>query len=347
MAFFTLNGSDLESVLAPLKEPKKESENEKEPKKDTTNEKEKEKKKDKEKETTRYKIPINYLPWDLKSNYQNLKSNDPKRSSVGPEWEYPKESEKKKGLEMSTKRKIEHCAQFILDRVVWQPLKEYLLKPISVDLATGKKKYHSLLKVSRRKELEEKKELFALEDLLILKSTCIRVMQGVWHVMSTKDQIEFNQHVDEQFRIKRKLKTVEEKEYDKQHPVKKLKTEPLDLKPYLGKIFVQTHSYRRPDLIRVIGYTAKRLIVESVPVHVEKGEYCGTLNESWLEKNPVDLKHPVTKSEKNESLAKLMSDSDLEEEGETFKKSNGLSLLYEGNIYSELQNQKCWSWCEY
>ena len=56
----------------------------------------------------------------------------------------------------------------------------------------------------------------------------------------------------------------------------------------VGSVFVNTHSYRGPDVYRIIGRTAKRVIVEEVALKSNFDLYGGShyIDTEWLENNP-------------------------------------------------------------
>jgi hypothetical protein len=45
---------------------------------------------------------------------------------------------------------------------------------------------------------------------------------------------------------------------------RQFRRQPIDLSVHIGKVFVNSHSYRQPDVFRVIGHTKHRVIVDPI-----------------------------------------------------------------------------------
>ena len=59
----------------------------------------------------------------------------------------------------------------------------------------------------------------------------------------------------------------------------------------LGSIFVKINSYRSPEVLRIIGFTPKRAVVELVPCvsiyHQDSHNTESRIDTDWLHQNPV------------------------------------------------------------
>lgn len=69
----------------------------------------------------------------------------------------------------------------------------------------------------------------------------------------------------------------------------------------LGAVYMNINSYRAPDVVRVVGRTAKKVIVEPVPV-ITQDSHSHTIDFAWLQAHPVT--QAATKS--NQGNYKLM-----------------------------------------
>ncbi len=60
-------------------------------------------------------------------------------------------------------------------------------------------------------------------------------------------------------------------------------------RPALGSLYSNYNCYRRNDVVRIVGYTKARVIVEAVKVindsHIDGGN--DVIDEQWLKDNPV------------------------------------------------------------
>lgn len=61
----------------------------------------------------------------------------------------------------------------------------------------------------------------------------------------------------------------------------------------LGRIFVQTRLNGPPDILRVVGWTKKRFIVENVPSVVHIGNWGAQIDMKWVSEHPIQA--PQTK----------------------------------------------------
>jgi hypothetical protein len=109
------------------------------------------------------------------------------------------------------------------------------------------------------------------------------------------------------------------------------------MNPSLGDLFSSSHPYRSPDIVRVVGFTPKRIIVETIPVLSEYGieDHNGLhkVDKKWLAAHPV------------QELKKKTSDTKLA------RTVNGDNLIFliitKGEYFFPIdENYQCSS-CEY
>jgi hypothetical protein len=108
----------------------------------------------------------------------------------------------------------------------------------------------------------------------------------------------------------------------------------------LGSLFVNMHSYRAPDVVRVVGYTKCKIIVEDVPTlstfHDKEKSFDEhhSLDRAWL------ASHPVVELTKGGTQVK----PEPKKEG---RKDDENSLLIKGeNFFPAGEDFECDS-CEY
>lgn len=93
----------------------------------------------------------------------------------------------------------------------------------------------------------------------------------------------------------------------------------------IGKVYAHQHSFRNPDVVRVVGRTKVLYIVEHVPLLIS--DYACTIDVSKLKPITQPLKKGGVKAR--------------------YQIDDG-ALLIKGNYYFEVDDlDRRWTWCEY
>jgi hypothetical protein len=111
----------------------------------------------------------------------------------------------------------------------------------------------------------------------------------------------------------------------------------------LGRVFMSSHPYRCGDAVRIVGWTKKMFIVDSVPLHISSDSKHGggsmNIDWEWVRDNPVT--EPVTKGGLK---AKLMEGESMD----PLRPGVSYSLLCAKEFYFEREpGSKGSTWCEY
>ena len=114
-----------------------------------------------------------------------------------------------------------------------------------------------------------------------------------------------------------------------------------------GKILLNSHSHRKPDVYRVVGFTPKMAIIESVPFVSQsyRGGGSGRIDVEWLQKNPL----PVFSLKKTPPGPFFRVKLDSDENGfscNTPGETGYQSLLFEVDAFGDDLNSTH-TWCEY
>ena len=110
----------------------------------------------------------------------------------------------------------------------------------------------------------------------------------------------------------------------------------MDSLSLFGKIFVCRNSYSAPEMIRVVGFTKKKVIVENVPVISIHSRFGSThrADTEWLNQNP--LIEPITKSNSSCTLMMIKCEEDqtyLKYKNACYFETNDLNIEYQSCEY--------------
>ena len=115
----------------------------------------------------------------------------------------------------------------------------------------------------------------------------------------------------------------------------------------IGSIWTALNSYRCADVYRIVGFTRKFAIVESVPVSCKDNS--GRVNTTWLEKNKVDPTTPPVLVSTNTTLLATLYEDGEEDEIEDVVKDEAQSICVKGAYAYRCKNPIDYSfhWCDY
>ena len=119
-----------------------------------------------------------------------------------------------------------------------------------------------------------------------------------------------------------------------------------------GKIYSHTWCYMEPYVVRVVGWTKSKIIVEPVPLISQ--QYTAKVDIDWIKKNPIN-KVPLKKAPRKTNLTLLsVCKEDVkdngqkeEEEGKEEEAAQKIGLITKGMYYGLRDLTQTFNWCDY